>query len=309
MSPSMSDQRVDSSQEFTRASSPAGKDAMPRLAPARLKNGTDHTSLREPCCSLLPLFAVLPPWDLLRGLDVFSMRDSLEGQLSRALWSHFAPNCATFSRAREIPIPGARFSPKPLRSSEFPEGLPGPMSQSGRTRVRLDTLMAVHSAESCIRAHQEGKVFSLEHTGRSIALDLESWKVLRNTQGVFTTFYHAFMFEPGSRRKYQVLIHNSESLLPLGRLCKEIEGRCCRTGKPHDSFKARVIGGKTEYATGQEREYPKGFCDAYASCLRSHLSNSPKLPNFAFGDLLWPKCPPQLLSGKRVGGPGAPPCA
>ena len=53
--------------------------------------------------------------------------------------AHFAPNCATFSRAREIPIPGVKNPPKPLRSSEHPRGIPKEVSRlSKRARLRME---------------------------------------------------------------------------------------------------------------------------------------------------------------------------
>ena len=70
---------------------------------------------------------VREPWDLERGdrFDVFKNAARLDRELELAELAHFAPNCGTFSRARERPIKGVKFPPKPLRSDSFPEGLPG----------------------------------------------------------------------------------------------------------------------------------------------------------------------------------------
>ena len=53
---------------------------------------------------------VREPWDLLRGKCVFKQRKLLVNELRVSRLRHFAPNCSTFSRAREIPInyPGKR---------------------------------------------------------------------------------------------------------------------------------------------------------------------------------------------------------
>ena len=149
-------------------------------------------------------FVVFPPWDILRGRDVFKHSVELDDEVSRASLSHWAPNCATFSRAREIPIPGVESAPVPLRSSEHPRGIPeelGRMSKRARLRLEKDTEMADGAAVSCLDSHKKGKFFSLEHPGRSIALDLVSWKDLVNQPGVFCTRYHTCMFEGSSRRK------------------------------------------------------------------------------------------------------------
>ena len=48
------------------------------------------------------------PWDLKRGAqyNVFTNRRDLNMRVKRSKVGHFAPNCVTFTRAREIPIPG-----------------------------------------------------------------------------------------------------------------------------------------------------------------------------------------------------------
>eukprot|EP00972_Heterocapsa_arctica_P056600 8355563-Heterocapsa_arctica.AAC.1 len=46
-------------------------------------------------------------------------------QLRRSRANLYAPDCKTLSRARDRPIPGARFQPVRLRSKQFPLGLPG----------------------------------------------------------------------------------------------------------------------------------------------------------------------------------------
>jgi hypothetical protein len=60
--------------------------------------------------------------DLLQQSD----RELLEQWLMSPLllWVHFAPVCGTASRAREIPRRGVANLPRPLRSFEFPLGLP-----------------------------------------------------------------------------------------------------------------------------------------------------------------------------------------
>ena len=125
------------------------------------------------------------------------------------------------------------------------------MSKKARLRLEKDTCMAVDAAETCIKRHKAGKAFSLEHPGRSIALELPAWKRLRNMDGVFSSFYHTCMFPGSSRRKHQILIHNRDS-----------------SGK----WRPIVSAGRvTQYITGEEREYPRGFCMAYAESVRQSI--------------------------------------
>ena len=166
---------------------------------------------------------VFEPWDILRGRDVFAQRDLLLKESDSADLSHWAPNCSSFSRARERPIPGVRFPPKPLRTVTCPEGIPEVLfrlNPSKRRKLDDDTAMAKLSAERCIKAHTQGRSFSLEHPLNSLARNLPSWKHLESLQGVHVTPYHACMFDGGERRKAQVLIHNSVALgNAIGKVC------------------------------------------------------------------------------------------
>ena len=223
----------------------------------------------------------LEPWDILRGKDVFTMNHKLADELTDASHAHFAPNCATFSRARERPIPGAVSSPPPLRSTSEPEGLSWVFAKGGRLaqKVRLDTNMADLSANTCRDFAEKGKTFSLEHPEGSIARQLPSWKALENTPGVRAIKYHACMFAPCKRRKRQVLIHNVRGLEDfISRVCGS-ERICSRTGCCHLSWKPLVKSGKVvSFCTGEEREYPKEFCDALAQgIVRDYADRKSKL--------------------------------
>ena len=128
--------------------------------------------------------------------------------------------------------------------------------------------MADMAANHCMKAHREGKFFSLEHPKNSIARKLPSWEELESLDGVMCTEYHTCMFHPSERRKSQCLIHNMPSLVPfLGKTC---QGQVCqRTGKKHKDWRPKVEKGRVlSFATGEEREYPAGFCTAYASALK-----------------------------------------
>ena len=215
--------------------------------------------------------AVREPWDLLRGLDVFRDRGLLVSELNRSVLRHWAPNCSTFSRARERPIPGVRNPPKPLRNDLYPEGIPEVMASlpaSKRRKVELDTDMVKMAVNDCIQSHKTARYFSLEHPRNSIARRLGSWERLEGMRGVCVTEYHACMFSGCKRRKAQVLIHNIPGMdEKVGKLCAG-DKRCTRTGQPHLPWKPLVKDGRvTAFPTGEEREYSEGFCEAYAEGL------------------------------------------
>ena len=209
------------------------------------------------------------PWDLLLGRDVFRDRVSLDADLDDSLLAHWAPNCGTFSRARERPIKGVRNPPKPLRSTVYPKGIPHVLVSLPKAKLSKlvnDTKMADLAAENCANRHLNSLFFSLEHPLNSIARHLPSWIYLESLPGVFATEYHACMFEGCKRRKRQILIHNAAELHDaVSRICKS-ESRCSRTGERHLGWKPQVLEGRVKsFSTGEEREYPKGFCESYAA--------------------------------------------
>lgn len=149
---------------------------------------------------------MLEPWDLCRGRDVLKMHGELMTVKNRATtWRHGAPNCSTFSRARERPIEGVKHPPKPLRNESFPEGIPEvlfSLPPHKRRKVRDDTNMAIMAAEDFLQARADGKWFSLERPKNSLARHLPGWKLLESLEGVMVTEYHTCMFHPpkgGSR--------------------------------------------------------------------------------------------------------------
>ena len=222
---------------------------------------------------------VLEPWDLLRGKCVFKQRAELLENLSKARLRHFAPNCSTFSRAREIPIPNVKNPPKPLRSETHPEGIPAELEKlSSKSRRKLDddTSMADLSANESLEAHKRGDLFTLEHPRRSLAQHLPSWEKLLREEGVALTAYHTCMYEGSRRKKSQMLIHNDERFKTMGLLCQG-NRLCDRTGLPHLKWRPTTSGGRVvQFVTGEEREYPKGFCRKYSEIAAEILGEEDK---------------------------------
>ena len=90
-------------------------------------------------------------WDQIRG--------------GRVQYVHFAPPCGTASAARNI---RRRFiDPKPLRSAEFPEGLPG---LSGIDKIRVDLANELYSfvAKAIVKLEDMGISFSVENPSNSL---------------------------------------------------------------------------------------------------------------------------------------------
>ena len=102
---------------------------------------------------------------------------------------------------------------------------------------------------------------------------MPEWDRLRNEPGVFSTFYHTCMFDGSRRRKFQVLIHNLVELDGIGKLCHS-HSRCERSRLPHEKWRPVIANGRVQqFVTGEEREYPRGFCQEYARLLRRTITS------------------------------------
>ena len=138
------------------------------------------------------------------------------------------------------------------------------MSKRGRKRLADDTEMADFSARQCWERAEKGKAFTLEHPGNSLAQFLPSWKRLISRPDVYVIYYHTCRFEGSRRKKFQMLITNRSCFVDrIGKLC---EGKSCmRTQKAHLRWRPTVHNGQVlQFQTGDEREYPLGFCQEYA---------------------------------------------
>ena len=251
---------------------------------------------------------IFPPWDILRGRDVFKDQGELRAELNQASAGHFAPNCATFSRAREIPVKGVKNAPVPIRSANFPTGIPSEverMAPKQRRRLENDTRMADMSAEACWDLAEQKKGFTLEHPHGSIAWELDSWKKLKERGDVFWVPYHTCMFEGSQRKKKQALLTNLECVAKsMGRTCSG-SVHCDRTRLKHLKWKPITSGGRVlQFVTGEEREYPEGFCSSYAQAISGYLTEGDSFVEVFSG----PNAPLSVAVGKRFDSlvPGSP---
>ena len=86
-------------------------------------------------------WAAVPPIDIKidPGMDIDSkpVQDAIRQELASVHFVMMAIECSTKSRAREIPIAGAKRPPRQLRSVECPMGLPG-LTPQEQQRVDKD---------------------------------------------------------------------------------------------------------------------------------------------------------------------------
>ena len=95
------------------------------------------------------------PWDVLIDpkKNVLKHREQLCNDARTSSVSHWGPNCATFTRAREIEMPGVPNAPKPLRSNAYPEGLPEVLDQARHNAHGKNH----QKSAACDRRHRHGE--------------------------------------------------------------------------------------------------------------------------------------------------------
>ena len=167
------------------------------------------------------------------------------------LWIHLAPVCGTASRAREI----RRFKgdPQPLRSSEFPEGLPS-LSDRDQVRVDLANRLFDYACHLFSRACALGILVTMENPRNSYFWETVWVRVLMCTWPLFHGDFQACMLGSG-RDKWTRVLGNAPFVEALHIPCN----------KQHSHLPwgfTLTADGKQVWATSVESEYPKKFCVA-----------------------------------------------
>ena len=133
-----------------------------------------------------------------------SMQRCLHTKLQEVDCIMAALDCSTKSRAREIPIhfSDGRPGPKPLRSVDFPEGLPD-LPHKDALRVRRDNVAADFVLDEIHSLAQRGGATIRENPGRSLHWELPREKELMDTGLYYDTEYSACVCQ--SARSWSLL--------------------------------------------------------------------------------------------------------
>jgi len=178
----------------------------------------------------------------------------------RLAYVHFAPPCGTASRAREIKM---KNGPMPLRSDEFPEGLPNLEATSPKEYQRVLAANRLYSfvAASCRTLSARGVPWSIENPASSLFWLVPCTASLVADAATSSVYFHHCMFG-GSRPKRTRWAHQPASIFAdLARDCNHKAGE-------HASW-GRTAGG---FATAAETVYPDGLCRAAAELVLSFLA-------------------------------------
>ena len=184
---------------------------------------------------------------------------SQDGQELCLLWAssdqllgiHAAPPCGTCSAARQIVLrdsSGSRIpQPVPLRSQDYPDGLP---HLRGKDKVRVDAANCLYAflVKLLTLCHARGLVFCVENPRSSWFWQTSFWRSLVCP----TTFtVHQACAYGGQRPKWTALAHNCKHFKKVLRLCPGVSDT--HTHLPWGFV--RSDAGKT-FATAEETAYP-----------------------------------------------------
>ena len=164
------------------------------------------------------------------------------------LW--FGPPSGTASRAREAPLPQARVAPRPLRSREFPAGLPElPAEDAARV---ADANVLYDFIARVVHALPPGVQWAIENPASSYLWELPAFKGMllvhpRAVDVVLTSCNYG-----GSRPKRIRLRTNVAALGRLGGPCTGAHPPRY-LGALHAPWGAARVGG---FALASEAEYP-----------------------------------------------------
>ena len=186
-------------------------------------------------------------------LDLLSDRDRqlLEQWMHSGLllWIHLAPVCGTASRARDI----RRFhnDPKPLRSEDWPEGLPG-LSPKELERVSLANRLFKAACDFFLLACSRGVLVTMENPKNSYFWWTKWVQRLLSSVQTFTADFQVCMMG-GDRDKWTRLLANVEEISAMNIACDKSHQHA-PWGFAFDSE------GRQVWATALESQYPKKMC-------------------------------------------------
>ena len=164
----------------------------------------------------------------------------------RCVWVHFGIPCGTSSRAREVRMSKSHHGPPPLRSMQFPDGLPAAqLSPTNLARVRAANRLYRFMKEIILQLPPT-TFWTVENPWRSWLWSTSYFKAIEKELSVF--FVRFDMCMCGERLKKTGLATNCKHLENYEILC---DGR-------HDHLPFGCRDGK--FDTASEAAYPAKFC-------------------------------------------------
>ena len=177
-------------------------------------------------------------------------------------WVHLAPVCGTASRAQNLQKGPA--DPQPLRSLDYPEGLPS-LNGDELIRVGLANDLYEYSCFLFLRAAVLGVLVTLENPSNSYFWFTIWLRSLIQTIPVFHADFQACMLD-GQRDKWIRIMANFSGI-------SQLNIKCDRQHVHAPWGKTKNADGKLVWATGLEAQYPRKMCVALVASALQQLTS------------------------------------
>ena len=203
-------------------------------------------------------------YDLSDPQQYATLVEVLKAEKDAIVHAHCAPSCGTASRARGRRVAGVPFhlQPQPLRSDDFPDGLPG---LSDKDQQRVDSANASYKAMAKLLQLLIGwnVSVSIENPANSLFWKT-SWieKLLKLFPREHTTILDHCMHGGARDKASKFWAYNP--LSPAENMLESL-GIRCDGNHTHKSWKPTVHKGVITYPTKEEAAYPDILCERLAS--------------------------------------------
>ena len=185
----------------------------------------------------------------------------------RCLWVHFGVPCGTASKARFKRLSKKRHGPPPLRSSKWPNGLPG-VTGVNLLRLRAANRLYRFMSELILELDKANVVWTVENPWTSLMWDTTYWVEVDRLLKPCYCELHNCMFG-GSRLKRTCLASNNRAVMALNILCNN----------DHEHAPWAMRDGI--FDTAREAEYTPQLAKAMATTILESIAGQMKLPNIA----------------------------
>jgi len=178
----------------------------------------------------------------------------------RCFFVNAAPPCGTSSRARNKPVAPelvARGAPNPLplRSDEFPEGLPH-LSGVALHRVSQANLIYYFVFQLFELCMLHNVLISVENPSNSYMWQIWYWQQMLSSDRIFVSDFQACM-HGGKRDKWTRFVSNFPQIRTLDAVCDK--------SHQHEPWGASLTSEGWKFNTAQEAEYPSLLCSRISS--------------------------------------------
>ena len=195
------------------------------------------------------------------------LKEYIAAESDSIVHAHFAPSCGTASKARERPIPGLarHLQPKPLRSEQFPGGLPL-LNAKDRERVRLANISYDATVELVKFLIQLGISCSIENPTNSL---FWLYHVVEETLRFFRGFFTRFdACTHGGARNKSTSFWSFNPRDPGVNMFQSLALSCDNSHK-HAPWKPIMVDGRTHFPTSEEAAYPHVLCQRMAHIFKA----------------------------------------